>query len=70
MNDALVHEIVARFHAGMSVRRIAQSLRVGRRTVRQASRANRASSLHRNAARTVPANPRGQPTRPLSNRDR
>ncbi len=36
MNDALVHEIVARFHAGASMRRIAQSLRISRRTVRQA----------------------------------
>jgi transposase len=36
MNDALVHEIVARFHAGASVRRIAQSLRISRRTVRRA----------------------------------
>jgi transposase len=36
MNDALVHEIVARFHAGASVRRIAQNLRISRRTVRRA----------------------------------
>ena len=35
MNDALVHEIVTRFHTGMSVRRIAQSLRLGRGTVRR-----------------------------------
>jgi transposase len=36
MNDALVHEIVTRFHAGMSMRRIAQSLRLGRQTVHRA----------------------------------
>ncbi len=35
MNDALVHEIVTRFHAGMSVRRIAESLHLGRGTVRR-----------------------------------
>src|ERR1017187_239046 len=36
MNDALVLEIVSRFHAGASVRRIAQSLQISRRTVRRA----------------------------------
>jgi transposase len=36
MNDALVLEIVNRFHAGASVRRIAQSLQISRRTVRRA----------------------------------
>ena len=35
MNDPLAHEIVARFHGGASMRRIAQSLRISRRTVRR-----------------------------------
>jgi transposase len=35
MNDAIIHEIVARFHTGASMRRIAQSLRLGRATVRR-----------------------------------
>jgi transposase len=36
MNDTLIHEIVLRFRGGASMRRIAQSLRVSRRTVRRA----------------------------------
>jgi transposase len=36
MNDALIHEIVIRFRGGASMRRIAQSLRISRRTVRRA----------------------------------
>ena len=35
MNDPLTHEIVARFHAGTSMRRIAQSLRISRGRVRR-----------------------------------
>jgi transposase len=35
MNDALTHEIVIRFHAGASIRGIAQSLRINRRTVKR-----------------------------------
>jgi transposase len=35
MNDPLAHEIVARFHAGASMRRIAQSLRISRGRVRR-----------------------------------
>jgi transposase len=36
MNDALIHEIVIRFRSGASMRRIAQSLRISRRTVKRA----------------------------------
>ena len=36
MNDTVIHEIVVLFHGGASMRRIAQSLRVSRRTVRRA----------------------------------
>jgi len=36
MNDPLAHEIVARFHAGASMRRIAQSLQISRGRVRRA----------------------------------
>jgi transposase len=36
MNDTLIHEIVLRFRGGASMRRIAQSLHVSRRTVRRA----------------------------------
>ncbi len=36
MNDALIHEIVIRFRGGASMRRIAQSLRISRRTVKRA----------------------------------
>jgi transposase len=36
MNDALIHEIVVRFRGGASMRRIAQSLRISRRTVKRA----------------------------------
>jgi transposase len=36
MNDALIHEIVVRFRGGASVRRIAQSLHISRRTVKRA----------------------------------
>ncbi len=35
MNDPLTHEIVARFHTGTSMRRIAQSLRISRGRVRR-----------------------------------
>ena len=35
MNEALIHEIVVRFRGGASMRRIAQSLRISRRTVKQ-----------------------------------
>ena len=35
MNDPLTHEIVARFHAGTSMRRIARSLQVSRVRVRR-----------------------------------
>ena len=35
MNDTLIHEIVLRFRGGASMRRIAQSLHVSRRTVRR-----------------------------------
>lgn len=35
MNDPLTHEVVARFHAGTSMRRIAQSLRISRGRVRR-----------------------------------
>lgn len=35
MNDTLIHEIVLRFRGGASMRQIARSLRVSRRTVRQ-----------------------------------
>jgi transposase len=35
VNDPLTHEIVARFHAGTSMRRIAQSLRISRGRVRR-----------------------------------
>ena len=60
MNDALVHEIVARFHAGMSIRRIAQSLRLGRRTVRQVleqiERA-RATGMGHELCRPIPRRP-------------
>jgi DNA-binding transcriptional regulator LsrR (DeoR family) len=36
MNDALIHEIVVRFRGGASMRRIAQSLGISRRTVKRA----------------------------------
>jgi transposase len=36
MNDALVHQIVVLFRGGASIRRIAQSLHISRRTVRRA----------------------------------
>ena len=36
MNDTLIHEIVIRFRGGASMRRIAQSLRISRRTVKRA----------------------------------
>jgi len=36
MTDALIHEIVVRFRGGASMRRIAQSLRISRRTVKRA----------------------------------
>ena len=36
MNDSLIHEIVLRFRGGASMRRIAQSLHISRRTVRRA----------------------------------
>jgi transposase len=36
MNDALIHEIVVRFRGGASMRRIAQSLHISRRTVKRA----------------------------------
>ncbi|HKM81022.1 MAG TPA: IS21 family transposase, partial [Candidatus Acidoferrum sp.] len=36
MNDVLIHEIVIRFRGGASMRRIAQSLRISRRTVKRA----------------------------------
>ena len=36
MNEALIHEIVVRFRGGASMRHIAQSLRISRRTVKQA----------------------------------
>ena len=36
MNDTLIHEIVLRFRGGASMRRIAQSLHISRRTVRRA----------------------------------
>ena len=36
MNDALIHEIVIRFRGGASMRRIAQSLHISRRTVKRA----------------------------------
>jgi hypothetical protein len=35
MNEALIHEIVVRFRGGASMRHIAQSLRISRRTVKQ-----------------------------------
>ena len=35
-NDALIHEIVIRFRGGASMRRIAQSPRISRRTVKRA----------------------------------
>lgn len=35
MNDTLIHEIVLRFRGGASMRRIAQSLHISRRTVRR-----------------------------------
>jgi transposase len=35
VNDPLTHEIVARFHAGASMRRIAQSLQISRGRVRR-----------------------------------
>ena len=35
MNDALIHEIVVRFRGGASMRRIAQSLHISRRTVKR-----------------------------------
>jgi transposase len=35
MNDTLIHEIVVRFRGGASIRRIAQSLHISRRTVRR-----------------------------------
>jgi transposase len=35
MNDTLIHEIVLRFRGGASMRQIARSLHVSRRTVRQ-----------------------------------
>lgn len=57
MNDALVHEIVTRFHTGMSMRRIAQSLRLGRGTVRrvleQIDRA-RSTGMPPELSRTIP----------------
>jgi transposase len=36
MNDAVIHEIVARFRGGASIRRIAERLQISRRTVRHA----------------------------------
>jgi transposase-like protein len=38
MNDSVINEIVALFHGGASVRRIARSLGVSRRTVDKALR--------------------------------
>ena len=35
MNDTLIHEIVVRFQGGASIRRIAQSLHISRRTVKR-----------------------------------
>jgi transposase len=35
MNDALIHEIVIRFRGGASMRRIARSLHISRRTVKR-----------------------------------
>ena len=35
MNDVLIHEIVVRFRGGASMRRIAQSLHISRRTVKR-----------------------------------
>ncbi len=35
MNDTLMHEIVVRFRGGASIRRIAQSLHISRRTVKR-----------------------------------
>jgi transposase len=35
MNDTLIHEIVVRFRGGASIRRIAQSLQISRRTVKR-----------------------------------
>ena len=37
MNDALIHEIVIRFRGGASMRRIAHSLHISRRTVKRAA---------------------------------
>ena len=55
MNDALIHEIVIRFRGGASMRRIAQSLRISRRTVKRGAGPDRAGSRRRFHAGTSPA---------------
>ena len=60
MNDALIHEIVALFHGGASMRRIARSLRISRRTVRQALEPGRAGPRRSVRRRSMP---RRQPRR-------
>jgi len=60
MNDTLVHEIVALFHSGASMRRIARSLRVGRETVRrvlQQIEHARATGTEQALSRTIPRRP-------------
>ena len=60
MNNELVSKIVALFHGGASMRRIALSLGVSRRTVQQGVGAGRASPRRRTAAdRARPATTRG-----------
>ena len=68
MNDALVHEIVALFRGGASMRRIARSLGVSRRTVRRALRAGRAGPQRRSDAASP--RPARQPARRLRAGDR
>ena len=58
MNDTLIHEIVTRFHGGASMRRIAESLHIGRRTVRrvleQVEQARSAGCQHRSCSDAMP----------------
>jgi transposase len=57
MNDSLIHEIVLRFRGGASMRRIAQTLHISRRTVRRAL-----DQVDR--ARTAGPTPGGSPAGP------
>lgn len=60
MNDALVYEIVTRFHAGASMRRIAQSLRLGRGTVRRVLEQiehARSTGMPQKLSRAIPRRP-------------